>query len=376
MTKITWKPGTMLYPLPPALISSGTVEKPNMMTVAWTGIISSDPVMTYVSIRPSRYSHDIIKESGEFVINLPTWDMVTAVDYCGVKSGRDIDKFTEMKLTALASSKVQAPQIAEAPVSLECKVKSITNYGTHDMFLAEVVAVNVDDKYIDEKGALDLEKAGLVAFAHGKYYTLGRNLGSFGFSVNKARLKQMQKAEKVEVTVKKTRRAAPSVEELENAKPRRSPFGTRRPADRSGERRDGGKRPYSRDGEDRRTRDENRRPFNRDGGERRDFRGDGEQRSRDRNEGSRGDRRPARRDEDRPFRGRDGEKSYRPQRSPQSTVRSFRRQDGDVVEETINRLERRNDRPRKVEVERRPARNTAAESKPRKHYGKLKADKK
>lgn len=185
MTKITWKPGTMLAPVPPSLISCGSVDKPNVMTAAWTGIISSDPVMTYVSIRPGRYSHDIIKNSGEFVINLTNLPLVKAADFCGVKSGRNTDKFKEMNLTAAPCSEVTAPQIAEAPVSIECKVKSVTNYGTHDMFLAEVVAVNVDDKYLDEDGKLWLEKAGLVAYVHGFYYTLGRNLGKFGFSVEK-----------------------------------------------------------------------------------------------------------------------------------------------------------------------------------------------
>lgn len=185
MTKITWKPGTMLAPVPPALISCGTIEKPNVMTAAWTGIISSDPVMTYVSIRPSRYSHEIIKKSGEFVINLPNLPLANATDFCGVKSGRDIDKFKETGITAIPCSEVKAPQILEAPVSIECKVKSVSNFGTHDMFMAEVVAVNVDDKYIDENGKLWLEKAGLLAYVHGFYYTLGRKLGKFGFSVEK-----------------------------------------------------------------------------------------------------------------------------------------------------------------------------------------------
>lgn len=185
MTKITWKPGTMLAPIPPALISCGTVEKPNVMTAAWTGIIASEPAMTYVSIRPSRYSHELIKESGEFVINLTNLPLVKAADWCGIKSGREIDKFKEMNLTAAACTEISAPQVAEAPVSLECKVKEVINYGTHDMFLAEIVAVNVDDKYIDEDGKLWLEKAGLVAYVHGFYYTLGRNLGKFGFSVEK-----------------------------------------------------------------------------------------------------------------------------------------------------------------------------------------------
>ena len=228
MTKINWKPGTMLSPLPPVLVSCGTVDKPNIMTVAWTGIISSDPVITYVSIRPQRFSHDIIKESGEFVINLPTWNMVTAVDFCGVKSGRDVNKFKEMNLTPLDCPNVKAPQIKECPVSIECKLKSVTNYGVHDMFLAEVVGVCVEDKYINEKGALDLEKAGIIAYAHGNYYTLGRNLGSFGFSVNKAKLKQMQKMEKVEVEVKKAPQKTISKEEQAvPEKRRRSPFGRR-----------------------------------------------------------------------------------------------------------------------------------------------------
>lgn len=185
MSKITWKPGTMLAPVPPALISCGTVEKPNMMTAAWTGIIASDPALTYVSIRPSRYSHELISKSGEFVINLTNLPLVKAADWCGVKSGRNIDKFKEMGLTAEACSEIKAPQIKEAPVSLECKVIDVKSYGTHDMFLAEIAAVNVDDKYIDDNGKLWLEKAGLIAYVHGFYYTLGRNIGKFGFSVEK-----------------------------------------------------------------------------------------------------------------------------------------------------------------------------------------------
>ena len=185
----------MLAPLPPALISCGSVEKPNVMTAAWTGIIASDPAMTYVSIRPSRYSHEIISETKEFVINLPTYNMLEATDFCGVKSGRDIDKFKETGLTAIPCSKISAPQIEQSPVSIECKVTEIKNYGTHDMFIAEVLAVNVDDKFIDDKGALDIEKAGLLAYAHGHYYTLGRKVGSYGFSVNKERLKKKKKAE-------------------------------------------------------------------------------------------------------------------------------------------------------------------------------------
>ena len=317
MTKINWKPGTMLSPLPPVMVSCGTVDKPNVMTVAWTGIVSSDPVMTYVSIRPGRYSHDIIKESGEFVINLPTWTMVTAVDFCGVKSGRDINKFEEMNLTAASCANVSAPQVAECPVSIECKVKSVTNYGVHDMFLAEVVGVSVDDKYIDEKGALDLEKAGILAFAHGKYYTLGRNLGSFGFSVNKAKLKEMQKMEKVEVTVKSPKTIDPEAEPQKDSRPRRSPFGMRKTPERksynrtekSSEDRDE-RRSYNRDGEDRRAprrdNDERRAPRRDNDGERRSYNRDGEDRRAPRRND---ERRAPRRDNDgerRPY-GRDGE---------------------------------------------------------------------
>ncbi len=185
MSKQTWQPGTMLSPLPPALIGSGNMEHPNVMTAAWTGIICSDPVLTYVSLRPSRYTHELISQNKEFTINLPTWKIAEATDTVGVKSGRDLDKFALTGLTAEPCSKVKAPQIAECPVSMECKVLEVRPFGTHDMFLAEVVTVNVDDKYIDENGALDLEKAGLLAYAHGFYYTLGRKIGKFGFSVEK-----------------------------------------------------------------------------------------------------------------------------------------------------------------------------------------------
>lgn len=192
----------MEYPLPPVMISSGTMEKPNIMTAAWTGIVSSEPPMTYVSIRPSRYSHELIKQSGEFVINLTTLPLVTAADYCGVKSGKDVDKFKEMNLTAGKCSEVSCPQIVESPVSLECKVVNVTNYGSHDMFLAKIVAVNVDDKYLDQDGKLWLEKAGLIAYSHNYYYTLGRNVGFFGFSVCRSALKAKEKMKNVTVEVK------------------------------------------------------------------------------------------------------------------------------------------------------------------------------
>ena len=216
MTKITWKPGTLEYPLPPAMISCGTLEHPNIMTAAWTGIVNSEPPMTYVSIRSSRHSHSIIKESGEFVINLTTEQLVAAADFCGVKSGKDTNKFKEMKLTAGKCSELIAPQIVESPVSLECKVKDITHLGSHDMFLAEIVAVNVDDKYIDSTGKLCLENCKLVAYAHNAYYSLGRCLGFFGFSVCRNAMKVNQRMKNLVVEVK-----TPKIELSEHRRPKR-----------------------------------------------------------------------------------------------------------------------------------------------------------
>ena len=196
MAKLQWKPGTLLAPAPPALVSCGTMEEHNVLTAAWTGIVNSEPPMTYVSIRPQRHSHSIIQEKGEFVINLPTEAIVKATDLCGVKSGRDVDKFALAGLTAEPSNLVAAPGIAECPISLECKVREITHLGSHDMFLADIVAVDVDPKYVDEKGALHMEKAGLLAYAHGAYFGLGKQLGTFGFSVRKKPLKKSRKPAK------------------------------------------------------------------------------------------------------------------------------------------------------------------------------------
>ena len=193
MAKLQWKPGTLLAPAPPALVSCGTMEEHNVLTAAWTGIVNSEPPMTYVSIRPQRHSHSIIQEKGEFVINLPTEAIVKATDLCGVKSGRDVDKFALAGLTAEPSNLVAAPGIAECPISLECKVREVTHLGSHDMFLADIVAVDVDPKYVDEKGALHMEKAGLLAYAHGAYFGLGKQLGTFGFSVRKKPLKKGRK---------------------------------------------------------------------------------------------------------------------------------------------------------------------------------------
>ena len=187
MEKVTWKPGTMLYPLPAVLVSCGTESDGyNIITIAWTGIINTNPPMCYISLRKSRYSHGIIKKNGDFVINLTTRKLAFATDWCGVKSGRDFDKFKEMKLHPIPSDKVKSPLIAESPVNLECVVTEIKELGTHDMFLAEIVAVHGDKKYLNtETGAFDLAKAQPMAYAHGKYYALGDFMGKFGFSVRK-----------------------------------------------------------------------------------------------------------------------------------------------------------------------------------------------
>lgn len=188
--KHVWKPGALLSPVPPAMVSCGTMDKPNVLTVAWTGIVNSHPPMTYISLRPERYSYGIIKKSGEFVINLATEELVFAADYCGVKSGRDVDKFAQMKLDPYEASQVSAPMIAESPISIECRVKEIIPLGSHDMFLSEIVAVNVDDSAFNDAGKIDFIKCGLIAYAHGEYFRLGKRLGSFGFSVQKKKKKR------------------------------------------------------------------------------------------------------------------------------------------------------------------------------------------
>lgn len=188
--KQEWRPGNMLYPLPAVMVSCGRQgEKPNIITVAWAGTVCSSPAMVSISIRPDRYSYDIIKETGEFVINLVTKELVFATDYCGVRSGRDVDKFKEMHLRAEASKKVSAPSIAESPVNIECKVVDIKELGSHHMFIAEVVSVSVDDTHMDEKGKFELNKTGLVTYSHGEYFLLGKKLGKFGYSVEKKRKK-------------------------------------------------------------------------------------------------------------------------------------------------------------------------------------------
>ena len=183
--KQTWKAGTLLYPLPAVLVSCGTEEKPNAMTAAWVGTLCSDPVMVYVSIRKERYSYGIIKESGEYVLNLTTEKLARATDYCGVKSGSDTNKFKQMKLTAQKATQISAPLIKESPVNLECKVTQEIELGSHTVFIAKVLAVNVDEQLLDSKGRLALERAGLLAYSHGEYFALGRKLGTFGWTVKK-----------------------------------------------------------------------------------------------------------------------------------------------------------------------------------------------
>jgi flavin reductase (DIM6/NTAB) family NADH-FMN oxidoreductase RutF len=181
-----WKPGNMLYPIPAVMVSCGDMEdKPNIITVAWAGTVCSSPAMVSISIRKERYSYDLIKDSKEFVINLVTKELVKQADYCGVKSGREVDKFKKMKLTPMKAHMISAPLIAESPVNIECIVKDIIPLGSHDMFLAEVVSVVVDKKLIDKNGRFHLNKSGLIVYSHGEYYGLGELLGKFGYSVKK-----------------------------------------------------------------------------------------------------------------------------------------------------------------------------------------------
>ena len=186
MSRQNWKPGNMLYPLPAVMVSCQRPgEKPNIITLAWTGTICSSPAMVSISVRPERYSYEIIRETGEFVINLTTEKLVRATDWCGVRSGRDFDKFQEMGLTPGRSVHVAAPLIEESPVNLECRTKQVLELGSHHMFVAEVVGVDVDERYLDENGKFRLNEAGPMVYSHGEYFGLGEKLGSFGYSVRK-----------------------------------------------------------------------------------------------------------------------------------------------------------------------------------------------
>ena len=183
--KTKWKAGNMIYPLPAVMVSCGDEQKANIVTVAWTGTICTNPAMTYISLRPSRYSYDLIKETGYFVINLTTEAIVKETDFCGVKSGRDIDKFKEMNLTCIRDEETNCPMIGESPVSIVCETIEIKELGSHHMFIAKVKSVYVDESYMDERGKFQLNETGLVAYSHGSYLSIGEELGTFGYSISK-----------------------------------------------------------------------------------------------------------------------------------------------------------------------------------------------
>ena len=186
MAKQVWKPGNMLYPVPAVMVTTGDGNGiDDIITIAWTGTINSDPPMVSISVRKSRYSHELLTKNGEFVINLVTKDLCYAMDYCGVKSGRDVDKFKEMNLHACDGVNVSCPAIEESPVNVECKVKQVVELGSHHMFIAEVVGVQISDEYMDKTGKFNLNSTGLVAYSHGEYFALGDKLGKFGYSVRK-----------------------------------------------------------------------------------------------------------------------------------------------------------------------------------------------
>ena len=181
MSRKIWKPGTFIYPLPAVMVSCGTMEKSNIITVAWTGVINTNPAMCYISVRPQRYSYNLIKDQKEFVINLTNEKLAYATDWCGVKTGAKVDKFKEMHLTKEKAQFVKCPLIKESPVSIECKVKEIKKLGSHDMFIAEVLSIDACEQYIDEKGAFDISKCNLIAYLNGHYYSMGKKIGRFGF---------------------------------------------------------------------------------------------------------------------------------------------------------------------------------------------------
>ncbi len=185
MSKQIWKPGTMLNPVPVVLVTSKYGDMENVFTVAWTGTICSDPAMTYISVRKERYSYDIIKKSGKFCINLVNEDLTYATDYCGVKSGKNEDKFKSMNLKKGCASNFDCPTILKSPVILECEVQEIKELGSHDMFISKILSVDVDDRYIDENGRFDMQKCNLISYCHGEYYKLGEKIGKFGYSVKK-----------------------------------------------------------------------------------------------------------------------------------------------------------------------------------------------
>lgn len=190
MAKVKWRGGALLAPVPPVMVSCGDMETSNIVTVAWTGILNTIPPKTYISLRPSRYSYEIIKERREFVINLTPAELIRTADSCGVYTGRKVDKFRKYSLTKTEAFEVGAPLIGECPLSLECRVTDVVPLGSHDMFIADIVAVDVDEKLLDKDGKLCLDRAHLAAFAHGEYFELGKKIGTFGFSVKKKKKPQ------------------------------------------------------------------------------------------------------------------------------------------------------------------------------------------
>ena len=195
--KMSFKPGTMVYPVPAVMVTCGnTDEEHNIITIAWTGIVNSEPPMTYISVRKERHSHSIIEKNGEFVINLATEELAFATDYCGVKSGSKVDKFKEMNLTKIPATKIATVMIAQSPVNVECRVVNKIELPSHDMFIAEIIAVNVNKELLNLKGKLELEKANLLAYSHGDYYKIGKPLGRFGFSVMKNKTKKRLQVKK------------------------------------------------------------------------------------------------------------------------------------------------------------------------------------
>ncbi len=189
--KVTWKPGTMVYPLPAVMVSCGDIKSEyNIITISWTGILCTDPAMCYISVRPERHSYDLICKTKEFCINLTTKKLAYATDWCGVKSGRDVNKFEEMKLTPIPAPNIDAPMIAESPVNIECRVVEIKKLGSHHLFISEIIAVHASEKYLNEKtGEFDLARANLICYSHGKYFETGKQIGKFGFSVKKKKKK-------------------------------------------------------------------------------------------------------------------------------------------------------------------------------------------
>ena len=193
MAKKTLKGGALLSPLPPTMVSCGDMENSNIITIGWTGILNTVPPKTYISVRPTRHSYNIIKEKGEFVINLTPSRLVKEADFCGIYTGKKVNKFEKCKLTKVKGSAVDCPMIEECPISIECKVTDIIPLGSHDMFMADIVAINVDEDLFDKEGKMHFEKAGLIAYAHGEYYELGKKIGRFGFSTDKKKKKKVRK---------------------------------------------------------------------------------------------------------------------------------------------------------------------------------------